>query len=156
MAKIIRAEFLKYQDSAQNSDKVFNIFLIEEASGMFSCVTEYGRRGNKLVRKTLCEGETRSYAEGKLRQKLLAKRNHRSTPYTRDPFGLDYSCLAKDYEFAESTDDLSSELGSKSIDIQAEVSTNNVIDFPAQKRKDKLKPEQTGILNKDQFNSLEI
>lgn len=157
MAKIIHAEFLSYCNPAQNSDKVFNIFLLEETDGSFSCISEYGRRGSKLVKRTLCENKTRSFAEGKLRQKLLAKHNHRSTPYSRDRFGLNYSDLAKEYDFAESGNNSNSENQLTDTQSSKEESESNVIEFPTQTdNTNKFIPKQTGILNRDQFDSLEI
>ena len=77
MPRIVRAEFLSYTNARRNSDKLFNVFVIEDDDGTHRCVSEYGRRGNNLVRDTLCTNAARQYAENKLRQKLNAKRNHR-------------------------------------------------------------------------------
>ena len=101
MPQIVRAEYLKYYNPSRNSDKVFNVFLIEDEDGTFSCISEYGRRGNKLVRDPLCTKASREVAESKLRQKLLAKRNHRETPYSDDPFGRSISGIAEEYEFKQ-------------------------------------------------------
>jgi hypothetical protein len=68
MSRIVRAEFLSYYNSVRNSDKVFNIFLIEDEDGSFRCVTEYGRRGTNLVRDTLSAKSSRETAESRLRQ----------------------------------------------------------------------------------------
>ena len=76
MPQIVRAEFLSYYNSRKNSDKVFNIFLVEDDDGSCRCVSEHGRRGSKLVRIALNSNATRATAESNLRQKLLAKRNH--------------------------------------------------------------------------------
>ena len=67
MPEIVRAEFLKYHNPSRNSDKVFNIFLIEEAGGTFACVTEYGRRWTRLIRDTLCAGASQAAAESLFR-----------------------------------------------------------------------------------------
>ena len=159
MPNIIRAEFLSYYNSARNSDKVFNIFLIEDDDGTFRCVSEYGRRGNNLVRDTLCTRERRETAESKLRQKLNAKRNHRETPYSDDAFGYNYSPMAREYGISQSSNTNSnsnrinqSEAAQSSVQQKA-----NVIEFPAEKKEvQRQKPEQTGILNRSQFDSLEI
>ncbi len=159
MSNIIRAEFLSYYNSARNSDKVFNIFLIEDDDGTYRCVTEYGRRGNNLVRDTLCTRERRETAESKLRQKLNAKRNHRETPYSDDTFGYNYSPMAREYGFNQlSNNNSNSNRINQSEAAQSSVQQKaNVIEFPTEKKKvQRQKPEQTGILNRSQFDSLEI
>lgn len=162
MPRIVRAEFLSYYNARRNSDKLFNVFLIEDDDGTFRCVSEYGRRDNNLVRDTLCTRTTRSLAENYLRQKLSAKRNHRETPYTDEPFGYNYSPLAREYNFtaAQSSFILPADA------VQPEATTGggkssetkrNVVAFPAEKtEKPRQKPKQTGILNQEQFDSLEF
>lgn len=160
MPRIVRAEFLSYYNARRNSDKLFNVFLIEDDDGTFRCVSEYGRRGTNLVRDTLCSKTTRSLAENSLRQKLSAKRNHRETPYTDEPFGFNYSPLAREYGFtaAQSSFILPADAvqpivsNGKSSEPKA-----NVVQFPAEKtEKTRQKPKPTGILNQGQFDSLEI
>jgi len=152
MPRIVRAEFLSYYNSRRNSDKLFNVFLIEDDDGTFRSVSEHGRRGTSLVRDTLCAKSSRSLAESKLRQKLLAKRNHRETPYTDDSFGYNYSQIAREYGFESAPKD-----NARSIRAaQPSNTTNsvqpkkNVVEFPvkpSEKTKDKLK--QIGILNQE-------
>jgi len=159
MPRVVRAEFLSYYNSARNSDKVFNVFLIEDDDGTFRCVTEYGRRGNNLVRDTLCTKQRREMAESKLRQKLIAKRNHRETPYADDPFGQNISPLAGEYGFNQArNNNVNSNQANQPQILQSRVQQKqNVIEFPAEKiEKERQKPKQTGILNKEQFDSLEI
>jgi hypothetical protein len=83
MPRIIRAEFLSYYNSRRNSDKLFNVFVVEDDDGSFSCIAERGRRGTRLVRDVLCDREDRYVAEGKMRQKfslnaITAKRHTRT------------------------------------------------------------------------------
>ncbi|MGI8542274.1 MAG: hypothetical protein ACR2MD_02205 [Aridibacter sp.] len=159
MPRIVRAEFLKYYNPSRNSDKVFNVFLIEETDGTFSCFSEYGRRGNRLVRDTLCINASREIAEGKLRQKLLAKRNHRETPYTDDLFGQSISGIVEEYGFdrAETIDANSIEASQSSQTEKPVRQKPSVIQFPNVKAEHKRqKPKQNGILNQQQFDSLEI
>lgn len=159
MPRIVRAEFLSYFNSAKNSDKVFNIFLIEDDNGTFRCVTEYGRRGNRLVHDTLCASQSREAAESKLRQKLITKRNHRETPYSDDAFGFNYSQVAGEYDFSSSSGESNANRTNQSaVEPQNSVRRKaKVIEFPTEKKEvRRQKPEQTGILNKNQFDSLEI
>lgn len=155
MPRIVRAEFLSYYNSARNSDKVFNVFLIEDDNGSFRCVSEYGRRGNRLIRDILCTNASREFAESKLRQKLIAKRNHRETPYTHDPFGQSISGVAREYGFSRN-ENLTE--ASQSSQTDGSVGQNpNVIQFPNVKpERNRQKPKQNGILNQQQFDSLEI
>lgn len=159
MPHIVRAEFLSYYNSARNSDKVFNVFLIEDDDGTFRCVAERVRRGTNLVRDTLCTRATRETAESNLRQKLNAKRNHRETPYSDEPFGYNYSPLAREYGFnqAGNGDVNSNRANQPSPPVSPVQPKSNVIAFPAENKEIKRnKPKQTGILNKEQFDSLEI
>jgi hypothetical protein len=162
MPQIVRAEFLSYYNPRRNSDKIFNVFVIETDDGYFSCVSEYGRRGNNLVRDTLCTGATREFAESKLRQKLNAKRNHRETPYTDEPFGSNYSQIARDYGYNNRTSE-SSETNSNLASRQSVATENqpapkpNLIQFPTEKKVNlRNKPQSPGIFNQGQFDSLEI
>jgi hypothetical protein len=82
MPSIIWAEYLSYLNPSRNSDKIYNLFLIAQDDGRFSCISEYGRRGNALIVSTICINRSRQYAEAKLLQKLASKRNHRETPYS--------------------------------------------------------------------------
>ena len=123
-------------------------------------MSEHGRRGSKLVRLTLSGNATRATAESSLRQKLLAKRNHRETTYAADPFGQSNSQLAGEYEFNLSA---RSDIGHPNRTNQASPASapipkrQNVIEFPGDKAEKKRQmPKQTGILNREQFDSLEI
>lgn len=155
MPRIIRAEYLSYYNSARNSDKLFNIFLILEDDGTFSCLTENGRRGSNLVRRTLCSKTGQATAESNFRQKLDDKRYHRETPYTAEPFGYNYSQVASEYSF---NSEASSIILSPEIDNDNKSSTkSNVIVFPVEKtEKQVIKPKHNGIFNSEQFDSLEL
>lgn len=156
MPRIIRAEFLSYYNSARNSDKVFNVFLIEDDDGTYHCMTEHGRRGNTLVRNTLCTMQRRESAESKLREKLNAKRYHRDTPYTDEPFGYNYSQIASEYGFNSSASSfiLPPETEKSGTTTKPK---SNIITFPVERsEKQANKPKPNGILNSEQFDSLEL
>ncbi len=99
-----------------------------------------------------CVKSSRNLAESKLRQKLLAKRNHRETPYTDDSFGYNYSQIAREYGFESAQKD-----NARSIRAaQPSNTTNsvqpkqNVVEFPVKpSEKTKEKPKQIGILNQE-------
>lgn len=161
MPQIVRAEFLSYYNSRRNSDKVFNVFVIEDDDHTFRCVSEYGRRGNNLVRDTLCTKAMREFAESKLRQKLTVKRGHRETPYTDEPFGYNYSQIAREYDYnsrtAQSSDTNLNRAVEQSALETAPTTKAKVIAFPAEKKQNKRnEPKPSGIFNQGQFDSLEI
>lgn len=160
MPRIIRAEYLSYYNSARNSDKLFNIFLIQEDDGSFSCLTENGRRGSNLVRRTLCANVRRESAESILRQKLDDKRYHRETPYTDETFGANYSQVAKELSNNKSQRESEATI---QINLTTPVrsapptKSGNIISFPVEiKEKPRHQPKQSGILNQEQLDSLEI
>lgn len=152
MPIIIRAEYLSYYNQARNSDKLFNIFLIQEDDGTFSCLTENGRRGSNLVRRTFCERVRRETAESRFWEKLREKRNHRDTPYTNESFGSNYSQIASQYPFNSQPNNslITNEL--KKVEPKT-----NVISFPVEKSQNQSKKSNvSGILNSEQFDSLEF
>lgn len=160
MSRIVRAEFLSYYNSRRNSDKLFNVFVIEDDDGTFRAVSEYGRRGKTLVRDTLCTRATHDFAESKLRQKLNAKRNHRETPYTDEPFGYNYSNIAGEYDYNSRTENNRStpnQTSGQAANQSTSTQKANVIAFPsAKKETPRQKPKPSGIINQEQFDSLEI
>src|SRR5215203_4262216 len=97
MPTIILAEYLSYYNRARNSDKLFNVFLIRETDGNFTCLTENGRRGSSLVCRTVCEKARRETAERRFWEKVREKRYHRETPYKEETFGSGYSQIASRY-----------------------------------------------------------
>lgn len=152
MPTIIRAEFLSYYNRLRNSDKLFNVFLIRDDQGNFACLTENGRRGSKLVCRTICEKARRETAESRFWEKVREKRNHRETPYSEEPFGNSYSEIASLYTFNAQTNN-----ANKTNVSKRDESKPNVINFPAERiEKQVPKTKQNGILNSDQFDSLEF
>ncbi len=162
MPQIVRAEFLSYYNSRRNSDKLFNVFVIEDDGGTFRAVSEYGRRGTNLVRDVLCTRATRDFAMSKLRQKLNAKRNHRETPYTDEPFGYNYSQIAREYDYGnrmtESSQINSNQANGQSVNMEnSRAAKAKVIAFPVEKNEiPRTEPKPAGIFNQKQFDSLEI
>ena len=163
MPRIIRAEFLSYYNSRRNSDKLFNVFVVEDDDGSFSCIAERGRRGTNLVRDMLCSRATRDLAMSKLRQKILAKRNHRETPYADGPFGSNYSQIVREYGYNKQAAQSGSAASSNKVLRRNSTAENaptakpNVIAFPIEKKEiQRGEPKSSGIFNQGQFDSLEI
>lgn len=82
MPKILKQSFLFHYDPSVNSDKVFNLFLIDNENGSYSAISEYGRSGTKLNVKPLIENCSLSLAQSKYAAKLNEKIYHKGTPYT--------------------------------------------------------------------------
>lgn len=150
MPTIIRAEYLSYYNPSRNSDKLFNVFLILADDGTYSCLTENGRRGSNLVCRTVCAQVRRETAEQKFWEKVQDKRNHSSTPYTNESSGGSYSQLASQYPFDSQTKSIT-----KTNQLNTVQTKENLIAFPIEKVQTK-KPNSSGILNSDQFDSLEF
>jgi len=150
MPTIVRAEYLGYYNRLRNSDKLFNVFLILADDGTYRCLTENGRRGSNLVRRVVCENVRREQAEQKFWEKVRDKRNHGSTPYTDESFGYSYSQIASQYSINSQT-----ESATATNQVKVSQPKQNVIAFPVEKIQNK-KPNTNGILNSDQFDSLEI
>lgn len=152
MPTIIRAEYLSYYNPSRNSDKLFNIFLVADDNGTYSCLTENGRRGGNLVRRTVCEEVRRATAENKFWEKVREKRNHRETPYKDESVGKSYSQIASEYSF-------NPQPGNEILLNETKMVSPkpNMIEFPIEKsQKISNKTNQNGILNSEQFDSLEI
>lgn len=150
MPIIIRAEYLSYYNPSRNSDKLFNVFLVRNDEGTYSCLTENGRRGSKLVSRIVCEEVRRETAEQRFWEKVREKRNHDETPYTDESFGTGYSQIASEFESQLPT---TNELSKTSH--QTNPSKENVLVFPVEKVPAK-KQNIGGLLNSDQFDSLEL
>lgn len=82
MPFILKKCFLFHYDPSVNSDKVFNLFLIDNENGTYSAISEYGRSGTKLNVKPLIENCALSLANSKYSAKLNEKIYHKRTPYT--------------------------------------------------------------------------
>ncbi|MEP6903835.1 MAG: hypothetical protein ABJA66_19085 [Actinomycetota bacterium] len=82
MPNILKKCFLFHYDPSINSDKVFNLFLIDNENGSFSSISEYGRSGTILNIKSLIENCSLHLAQSKYSAKLNEKIYHKRTPYT--------------------------------------------------------------------------
>lgn len=82
MPAILKKSFLFHYDPTINSDKVFNVFVIDNEDGTFSAISEYGRSGTKLNVKPLIENCSLSLAESRFSAKINEKVYHPRTPYS--------------------------------------------------------------------------
>ena len=83
MPVIFKKCFLFHYDSSINSDKVFNLFLIDNEDGTYSAISEHGRSGAKLRVLPLVENCSLALAQSRYSEKLNEKIYHRKTPYTQ-------------------------------------------------------------------------
>jgi hypothetical protein len=96
MPQIIKKCFLYHYDSSINSDKVFNLFLIDNQDGTYTAISEHGRSETKLNVKPLVERCSLSLAQNRYSEKRFEKINHRRTPYI-ETFNCSYSPTVKKY-----------------------------------------------------------
>lgn len=82
MPAILKKSFLFHYNPTINSDKVFNVFVIDNENGSFSAISEYGRSGTKLNVKPLIENCSLSLAESRFSAKINEKVYHPRTPYS--------------------------------------------------------------------------
>lgn len=83
MPVIFKKCFLFHYDPSINSDKVFNLFLIDNKDGTYSAISEHGRSGAKLRVLPLVENCSLALAQSRYSEKLNEKIYHRKTPYTQ-------------------------------------------------------------------------
>lgn len=83
MPVIIKKCLLFHYDPSINSDKVFNLFLIDNQNGTYSAISEHGRSGAKLRVLPLVENCSLALAQNRYSEKLNEKKYHRKTPYTQ-------------------------------------------------------------------------
>ena len=96
MPSITKKCFLYHYDSSINSDKVFNLFLVDNDDGTFSAISEHGRSETKLRVVPLAENCSLSLAQSRYTEKRFEKVNHRRTPYI-ETFNCSYSPTVKKY-----------------------------------------------------------
>ncbi len=96
MPQIIKKCYLYHIDSSINSDKVFNLFVIDNEDGTFTALSEHGRSETKLNVKPLTERCSLSLAQNRFAEKRFEKVHHRRTPYV-ETFNCTYSPTVKKY-----------------------------------------------------------
>lgn len=96
MPQIIKKCFLYHYDPSINSDKVFNLFLIDNEDGTYTAISEHGRSETKLNVKPLAERCSLSSAQSRFSEKRSEKVHHRRTPYV-ETFSCSYSPTVKKY-----------------------------------------------------------
>lgn len=160
MPQIIKKCFLFHYDPSINSDKVFNLFLIDNENGTFSAISEYGRAGTKLNIKPLIENCSLVLAQSKYSAKLNDKIYHNRTPYTHTLNGSGSPTLQKfsaGNESAPKTGEPAKVFDFKPTDSKTELSPEKNKSGEQNVSEDQTKhSKRIGVLNLDRLDALEI
>lgn len=161
MPVIYKKCFLFHYDPEINSDKVFNLFLIDNEDGTYSAISEYGRSGTKLNVKPLVENCSLSLAQSRYSSKLNEKIYHKRTPYkqtlnaanspTFQKFGASVAPSAKPVETAKVIDFKPAQTTAKPSPSQEKESGEQKRSEGSEKRS-----KQIGVLNLNQLDALEF
>lgn len=161
MPAIIKKCFLYHYDSSINSDKVFNLFLIDNENGTYSAISEHGRSETKLNVKPLVEGCSLSLAQSRYTEKRFEKINHRRTPYI-ETFNCSYSPTVKKYGTVTVSENVAYK-PAKVIDFKPAAPQENISDPPKEKSGEQTSSETSdkrlkriGVLNLNQLDALEF
>lgn len=157
MPAILKKCFLFHYDPTINSDKVFNLFLIDNENGTYSAISEYGRSGTKLNVKPLIENCSLVLAQSRYSAKLNEKVYHKRTPYKHT---LNASTSPTYKTFGEAVKPVvGTTEKAKIIDFkpaQVSTQTENKSGGQQAESKSEKRPKRIGVLNLDALDALEI
>ena len=161
MPTIIKKCFLYHFDSSINSDKVFNLFLIDNEDGSYSAISEYGRGETKLNVKPLVEDCSLSLAQSRYSAKRFEKIHHKKTPYI-ETFNCSYSPTFKKYDSTKKPETITFQ-SAKVIDFKS-ANSSSKSPLPAEKQSGEQRATETverrskqiGVLNLNQLDALEF
>jgi len=161
MPQIIKKCFLYHYDSSINSDKVFNLFLIDNQDGTYSAISEHGRSETKLNVKPVVERCSLSFAQNRYFEKRSENIYHRRTPYI-ETFNCSYSPTVKKYGIVTVSENVSYK-SAKVIDFKPAAPPETVSEPPkkesgeqnSESAKEK-RSKRIGVLNLNQLDALEF
>lgn len=161
MPQIIKKCFLYHIDSSINSDKVFNLFLIDNEDGTYSAISEHGRSETKLNVKPLAEHCSLSLAQNRYSEKRFEKINHRRTPYI-ETFNCSYSPTVKKYGIVTVSENVAYK-PAKVIDFKSAAPKDFVSESLKKEsgeqdseRVDEKRSKRIGVLNLNQLDAIEF
>ena len=161
MPQIIKKCFLYHYDPSINSDKVFNLFLIDNEDGTYSAISEHGRSETKLNVKPLAEHCSLSLAQNRYSEKRFEKINHRRTPYI-ETFNCSYSPTVKKYGIVTVSENVAYK-PAKIIDFKPAAPLETVSESPKKESGSQCSNESSdkrskriGVLNLNQLDALEF
>lgn len=162
MPQIIKKCFLYHVDSSINSDKVFNLFLIDNEDGTYTAISEHGRSETKLNVKPLAEHCSLSLAQNRYSEKRFEKINHRRTPYI-EAFSCSYSPTVKKYGVVTVSENVAYAPPAKIIEFKPAAPQQTVSEPPKKESGEQCanqssdKPlKRIGVLNLNQLDALEF
>ncbi len=162
MPHIIKKCFLYHCDSSINSDKVFNLFLIDHDDGTYSAIGEYGRKDTKLNVKPLVERCSLSLAQSRYTEKRFEKINHRRTPYIQT-FNCSYSPTVKKYGVVTVSESIAYQPPAKVIEFKS-AAIDKTTSLSSEEKSGEQTAQETrerptrprGALNLNQLDALEL
>lgn len=164
MPVIVKKCFLYHYDSSINSDKVFNLFLIDNEDGTYTAISEHGRSETKLNVKPLVEHCSLSLAQSRYTEKRFEKINHRRTPYL-ETFSCSYSPTVKKYGTVTVSENVAYNPPAKVIEFKSAAPMPQAASAPVEKESgEQPAQEETverrkrtrGALNLNQLDALEL
>ena len=163
MPQIIKKCFLYHYDSSINSDKVFNLFLIDNKDDTYSAISEYGRSETKLNVKPLVERCSLSLAKSRYSEKRFEKINHRQTPYI-ETFNCSYSPTVKKYGASAVSETVAYQPPAKVIEFKSAANDKTAHPEPMVEKSGGQATEETneipkrtrGTLNLNHLDALEL
>lgn len=160
MPVILKKCFLYHYDPKINSDKVFNLFLVDHEDGTYSAISEHGRSESKLRVLPLVERCSQSVAEQRYSAKRQDKIFHKSTPYL-ETFNCDYSPTLKQMGAFKAVP-IPSQQPAKILNFNKPVKSESVSSAaPIEKGSGEQaaverRAKRIGVLNLDQLDALEF
>ena len=162
MPEIIKKCFLYHTDSSINSDKVFNLFVIDNEDGTYTAISEYGRSETSLNVKPLAERCSLSLAQSCFSEKRFEKIHHRRTPYL-ETFNCSYSPTVKKYSVMTVSESVAYSPPAKVIDFKPAAPSKNV-SAPVEEKSGEQSAQQInerparsrGAINLNQLDALEL
>lgn len=163
MPQIIKKCFLYHYDPSINSDKVFNLFLVDNEDGTYTTISEHGRSETKLNVKPLVERCSLSLAQNRYSEKRFEKINHRRTPYV-ETFNCSYSPTVKKYGVLTVSENVAyPPPPAKVIDFKPAAPKDYVSESPKKEsgeqsaeRDVEKRSKRIGVLNLNQLDAIEF
>ena len=164
MPVVLKKSFLYHFDPKINSDKVFNLFLVDHEDGSYSAISEHGRSETKLRILPLVEHCSQSLAEQRYAAKRQEKIFHKSTPYL-ETFNCDYSPTLKQMGAFKAVPvpaqqpakilDFNKPVKSESVSVAASIEKGSG-EQATEKAVVERRSKRIGVLNLDKLDALEF
>ncbi len=163
MPAILKKCFLYHYDPKINSDKVFNLFIVDHEDGSYSAISEHGRSETKLRVLPIVERSSLSLAEKRYAAKRQEKIFHGKTPYL-ETFNCDYSPTLKQFGAFKAVP-VPEQQPAKILDFKKPAKSESISTVPVEKESGEQMTEKEvverpskriGVLNLDRLDALEF